>query len=67
MAWEEVERQRRESSRGERGVRAGGGDGWRTVRVFVSSTFTDMHNEREVLVKKVSISWLKGYLPPEKL
>ncbi|XP_069128766.1 telomerase protein component 1-like isoform X2 [Argopecten irradians] len=26
---------------------------WKTVRVFVSSTFTDFFNEREVLVKKV--------------
>lgn len=27
--------------------------GWRVVRLFVSSTFTDYHAEREVLVKKV--------------
>ncbi|XP_067675837.1 TPR repeat-containing protein DDB_G0287407-like [Haliotis asinina] len=27
--------------------------GWRTVRIFVSSTFTDFFNEREILVKKV--------------
>lgn len=27
--------------------------GWKTIRVFVSSTFTDMHSEREILVKKV--------------
>ena len=27
--------------------------GWKTVRVFVSSTFTDMHSEREILIKKV--------------
>ena len=26
---------------------------WRTIRVFVSSTFTDFHSEREILVKKV--------------
>ena len=26
---------------------------WRTIRVFVSSTFTDFHSEREMLVKKV--------------
>jgi hypothetical protein len=26
---------------------------WRVVRVFVSSTFADMHNEREVLIKEV--------------
>ena len=29
--------------------------GWRVVRLFVSSTFTDYHAEREVLVKKVSL------------
>lgn len=27
--------------------------GWRTVRIFVSSTFRDFHSEREVLVKQV--------------
>ena len=27
--------------------------GWKTIRVFVSSTFRDFHQEREVLVKKV--------------
>ena len=27
--------------------------GWKTVRIFVSSTFKDFHAEREVLVKKV--------------
>ena len=27
--------------------------GWKTIRVFVSSTFRDFHMEREVLVKKV--------------
>lgn len=28
-------------------------EGWKTIRVFVSSTFADMHSEREILVKKV--------------
>ena len=28
--------------------------GWRVIRLFVSSTFHDFQNEREVLVKKVS-------------
>ncbi|MBM4041869.1 MAG: DUF4062 domain-containing protein [Planctomycetes bacterium] len=28
-------------------------DSWRTIRVFVSSTFCDMHEEREELVKRV--------------
>ena len=27
--------------------------GWKTVRIFVSSTFKDFHYEREVLVKEV--------------
>ena len=27
--------------------------GWRTIRIFVSSTFKDFHQEREVLVKEV--------------
>ena len=27
--------------------------GWKTVRIFVSSTFKDFHCEREILVKKV--------------
>jgi hypothetical protein len=28
--------------------------GWKIIRLFVSSTFTDFHCEREVLVKRVS-------------
>eukprot|EP00741_Cyanophora_paradoxa_P017350 tig00020961_g16760.t1 len=31
----------------------GGGGAWRTAAVFVSSTFVDMHGEREALVKRV--------------
>lgn len=27
---------------------------WKTVRVFVSSTFKDFHNERDVLVNQVN-------------
>ena len=27
--------------------------GWKTIRIFVSSTFKDFHSEREALVKKV--------------
>ncbi|XP_047125154.1 telomerase protein component 1 [Hydra vulgaris] len=27
--------------------------GWRTIRIFVSSTFKDFHHEKEVLVKEV--------------
>ena len=29
--------------------------GWKTVRIFVSSTFRDFHQERECLVKRVII------------
>ena len=29
--------------------------GWKTIRLFVSSTFKDFHQEREVLVKEVCI------------
>ena len=29
--------------------------GWKTIRIFVSSTFKDFHAEREVLVKEVSL------------
>ena len=28
--------------------------GWKTVQIFVSSTFKDFHHEREILVKEVS-------------
>lgn len=28
--------------------------GWKTVRIFVSSTFKDFHQEREILIKEVS-------------
>ena len=54
-AWTEVERQRQEGSANDQNseVQRHQGDSWRTIRVFVSSTFTDFHNEREVLVKKV--------------
>jgi len=27
--------------------------GWKTIRIFVSSTFTDFHHERDLLVKHV--------------
>ena len=29
--------------------------GWKSIRIFVSSTFRDFHQEREVLVKKVRL------------
>lgn len=29
--------------------------GWKTIRIFVSSTFRDFHQEREILVKKVIV------------
>ena len=31
---------------------------WRTIRVFISSTFRDMHAERDYLVKVV-FPWLR--------
>ncbi|XP_060081729.1 telomerase protein component 1-like [Ylistrum balloti] len=37
----------------ESGCNARNVSSWKTIRVFVSSTFTDFFNEREVLVKKV--------------
>ncbi len=33
--------------------------GWKTVRIFVSSTFKDFHAEREILVKEVCMNVLK--------
>ena len=36
---------------------------WRVVRLFVSSTFTDYHAEREVLVKKVCLTSLEILCP----
>ena len=35
--------------------------GWRTIRIFVSSTFRDFHQEREVLVKEVATSILSHF------
>jgi len=32
--------------------------GWKTVRIFVSSTFRDFHQERECLVKKVVVVYV---------
>ena len=34
--------------------------GWKTIRLFVSSTFKDFHVEREVLVKEVRLALDKG-------
>ena len=34
--------------------------GWKTIRIFVSSTFKDFHQEREVLVKEVTILSLES-------
>ena len=31
--------------------------GWKTIRLFVSSTFRDFHAEREALVKEVSLNF----------
>ncbi len=40
--------------------------GWRTVRVFISSTFRDMHAERDYLVKRVFPA-LRQRLEPHRL
>ena len=52
--WDEIEEQC--DTRGSRNhiVAEDKSRAWKTIRVFVSSTFTDFHNEREILVKKVS-------------
>jgi len=55
--WSKIEEQRRRelSNRNEKSLTNNGQlKGWKTIRVFVSSTFTDMHSEREILVKKVN-------------
>ncbi len=36
--------------------------GWKTIRIFVSSTFKDFHPEREVLVKKVILRYFDIYV-----
>ena len=41
--------------------------GWKTVRIFVSSTFKDFHYEREVLVKEVNNSIFSNVLIDFKL
>ncbi|XP_077984629.1 telomerase protein component 1-like [Glandiceps talaboti] len=40
--------------------------GWKTIRLFVSSTFSDMHAEREHLVKRV-FPKLREWCEPRKL
>lgn len=47
------EREDRERKAMEKQSKPSDSKGWKTIRVFVSSTFTDMHSEREILVKKV--------------
>ncbi|XP_066302637.1 telomerase protein component 1-like [Branchiostoma lanceolatum] len=63
QCWEEIEKQcwTYTKAEGKETSRALGG--WQVVRVFVSSTFTDFHMEREALVKKVFPElheWCKG-------
>ena len=58
--WQETEEQCIDGERGHSGQEQEEEEeedtgGWRTVRVFVSSTFTDFHSERETLVKKVKL------------
>ncbi|KAK2172235.1 hypothetical protein NP493_979g00022 [Ridgeia piscesae] len=40
--------------------------GWKTIRIFVSSTFKDFHQEREILVKKVFPN-LRTWCEPRRL
>ena len=35
--------------------------GWKTIRIFVSSTFRDFHQEREVLVKEVETGYYTDF------
>lgn len=53
--WRKIEDQRQceLAERRNKKVSDGQSRGWKTIRVFVSSTFTDMHSEREILIKKV--------------
>ena len=51
--WEEVDRQCISYTRPKQTRVDLDSLGWKTVRIFVSSTFTDFFCEREVLVKKV--------------
>ncbi|KAI0232140.1 hypothetical protein LSAT2_017525, partial [Lamellibrachia satsuma] len=39
---------------------------WKTVRIFVSSTFKDFNQERDILVKKV-FPQLRAWCEPQKL
>ena len=51
-AWETVDGKRGQKSKGKNFVVTR--SGWKTVRIFVSSTFKDFHQEREILIKKVT-------------
>ena len=51
MAWKTIQTQKIGAMEKKLVVRR---RGWKTIRVFVSSTFRDFHQEREVLVKKAS-------------
>ena len=53
QCWEEVDKQCISYERPKPGHRQTDNIGWKTVRLFVSSTFTDFYCEREILVKKV--------------
>jgi Domain of unknown function (DUF4062) len=55
--WKKIEdqRQRELVERKEKKKPDSESRGWKTIRVFVSSTFTDMHSEREILIKKVNV------------
>ena len=48
--WKEVEKTLNQEKRS---LTVDRNPGWKTVRIFVSSTFRDFHSERDVLVKEV--------------
>ncbi|XP_077981357.1 telomerase protein component 1-like [Glandiceps talaboti] len=50
QTWDEVQKTVKKRSKGKLIVKR---SGWKTIRIFVSSTFRDFHAEREILVKEV--------------
>ena len=52
QTWDKVDRTINKGSKGNQKLVIQR-SGWKTVRIFVSSTFKDFHAEREILVKEV--------------
>ena len=43
-------------------------NGWKTIRIFVSSTFPDFHQERDLLVQEVCIfNFTMNYIRPTNI